>query len=574
METTSQLSGRWTGSALATLLFVATAISSAQQQSTPDLLPNAPGYDAGYEPQGREAGVSKPSGPHLAGGDFGEAPAPDLPGISLSLQVPVRTELRVDDLDIVPKLDGPPQSSGNFTTTDPSLSFSKLPDSLDNSGTMIRSVPSPNYESKVEWKIAIQESLLYTGIMHTFNLWTEAGTRDALYGVWFKNYLDSVGELRGWSDSDRFMAPYAGHTIEGAIFGYIERQNDPRYRRVQFGDGRNYYMSLLHSMAYSAIWHTQWKIGPISEASIGNVMLHASPGFITLALTPCLGTIDMLAEDAADRYAIMGLENRTTNRPLIMLARSFLNPGRSFANVVAFHMPWRRDGRLGLRGEDYVLRKELVAEYKNGGEKPFQYVHPPKPAVEREYPKEADIELSTFPVYEHFLHVNQNCIGGGGSGASRVNPYLQLVGEVSGCLVMNMPAFNESGDMLFWGGGARWTPLAAHRVSPFLQVMFGGQRITHDISDAALRKTLLDGWNDGSGTLPHYPKRSDWSVELSRYGPALSFGSGFDWVLTRAFAWRLVDVEYSHAWVGNADLIQAQDSIRVTTGAVLRIGTW
>ena len=37
-------------------------------------------------------------------------------------------------------------------------------------------------------------------------------------------------------------------------------------------------------------------------------MLHASPGFITLALTPSLGTIDMLGEDAADRYAIMGLE--------------------------------------------------------------------------------------------------------------------------------------------------------------------------------------------------------------------------------------------------------------------------
>jgi hypothetical protein len=370
------------------------------------------------------------------------------------------------------------------------------------------------------------------------------------------------------------MAPYAGHTIEGSVFGYIERQNDPRYKNVQFGDGRTYYMSLLHSMVYSAIWHTQWKIGPISEASIGNVMLHASPGFITLALTPTLGTIDMLAEDAADRYAIMGLENRTTNRPLIILARSFLNPGRTFANIMAFHHPWSRDYRLGLFGENYVLRKELVAEYKNGGEKPFQYVRPPKPEVEREYPKEADIELSAFPVYEHFLGANQNCIGGGGSGASRVNPYLQLVGEVSGCLVMNMPAANQSGDMLFWGGGARFTPLAAHHVSPFVQLMFGGRRVTHDISDIALRTKLLDEWNDGSGTLPHYPMRSDWSTELSRYGPAMSVGSGFDVVLTRAFAWRLVNVEYSHAWMGNADLIQPQDTIRVTTGAVLRIGTW
>jgi hypothetical protein len=569
MQRTSQFIGQWTGSPLVALLLCAAWISSAsaQEQLLTDSLPDAPGYE-------------------LSGNDVCKSAGPADDGADPSLQTFGRPHLRIDDLKIDnlrpnnPRIDDLSPTPRQITPGDTNLNFNELPNSPgsvstdSNSAGVIVAPQRPAPETKVQWKIALQESLLYTGIMHTFNLWTEAGTRDALYGPWLNNWLHSVGELRGWSDSDRFMAPYAGHTIEGAVFGYIERQNDPRYRNVQFGDGRTYYMSLMHSMVYSAIWHTQWKIGPISEASIGNVMLHASPGFITLALTPALGTIDMFGEDAADRYAIMGLENRSTNRPLIILARSFLNPGRSFANVMAFHLPWRRDGRLGLRGEDFKLRKELVAEFKNGGEKPFQYVHPPKPDFEREYPKEADIELSAFPVYEHFLHANQNCIGGGGSGASRVNPYLQLVGELSGCLVMNMPAYNESGDMLFFGGGLRWTPLAAHHVSPFLQLMFGGRRVTHDISDHALRTKLLDEWADGSGTLPHYPMRSDWSTELSRYGPALSVGSGFDLVLTRAFAWRLVNVEYSHAWMGDADMIQAQDTVRITTGAVLRIGTW
>ncbi len=564
MQRTSQFIGQWTGSPLVALLLAAATIASAsaQQQPSPDFLPNAPGYE-------------------LSDNDGGKSPGLPDDDADPSLHTFGRPHLRIDDLRIDnPRIDDLTATPGKATGSDTNPNFTGLPDSPgrisadSNSGSVIVAIQRPVPETKVQWKIALQESLLYTGVMHTFNLWTEAGTRDALYGPWLNNYLHSVGELRGWSDSDRFMAPYAGHTIEGSVFGYIERQNDPRYRNVQFGDGRDYYMSLLHSMVYSAIWHTQWKIGPISEASIGNVMLHASPGFITLALTPSLGTIDMLGEDAADRYAIMGLENRSTNRPLIILARSFLNPGRSFANVMAFHLPWRRDGRLGLRGEDFVLRKELVAEFKAGGEKPFQYVHPPKPDFEREYPKEADIELSAFPVYEHFLHSNQNCIGGGGSGASRVNPYLQLVGELSGCLVMNMPAANESGDMLFFGGGVRWTPLAAHHVSPFLQLMFGGRRVTHDISDAALRTKLLGEWNDGSGTLPHYPMRSDWSIELSRYGPSLSVGSGFDLVLTRAFALRLVDVSYARTWIGDADLIQGQYALRVTTGAVLRIGTW
>jgi hypothetical protein len=468
------------------------------------------------------------------------------------------------------------------------LNLSHLPDSPDTTASLNSvSVPSsrvtvvpvarPAPETKVQWRAATRESLFLIGIGHTFDLTTEAGTRDATFnGPWLNDYLHSVGELRGWSDSDHFMAPYASHPIQGAAFGFIERQNDPRYRNVQFGDGREYYMSLLHSMAWAAIWHTEWKIGPVSEASIGNVMLHASPGFICLVDTATLGTIAMLAEDAADRYLITGLENRTTNRLLIVLARGFLNPARSTANAMALHFPWSRPYRLGLRGEDYQLRKELVAEYKAGGEKPFVYVKPPGPVFEKEYPKQADIELEAFPVYERFLGAKgpNNCIGGGGSGASRVNPYFQLVGEVSGCLIMGMPAVNQSGDMLFWGGGVRWTPLAAHHVSPYLETMFGGRRVTHEILDASLKKQLLDEWNNGGGELPHYPKRSDYSVEVSSIGPALSFGSGFDWVVTRAFAWRMVNVEYSHAWMGNVDMIQPQNSLRITTGAVLRIGTW
>lgn len=459
------------------------------------------------------------------------------------------------------------------------LKSDKLPDSpskvagLLDSSAVVQSSTQSQPDTSVHWRAAVGESLLYTGIMHTFNIWTEPGTRDALLGPWLKNYLDSVSELRGWSDSDRFMAPYVGHTIEGSIFGYIERQNDPRYRKVQWGDGREYYMSLLHSFAYSAVWHTQWKIGPASEASIGNVMLHASPGFITLVDTPTLGTVEMIGEDAADRYLIMGLENRTTNGYLIALARTFLNPGRSFANVMAFKLPWHREDRIGLNADEHHIRKELIAEYKAGGEKPFEYIHPAAPEFEREYPKEADIELTAFPVYENFLG-GGSCVGGGGSGASRINPDFQLVAEVNGCLIMHMPASNQSGDSLFYGAGLRWTPLAAHHISPYMQVMFGGRKVTYEVDDIPLRTQLLGEWNDGNGTIPHYPKRSDWSVEVANNGPALGVGGGFDVVLTRAFAWRLLDVERYHTWTGNVAMIQPQDSVRITTGAVLRIGTW
>ena len=47
------------------------------------------------------------------------------------------------------------------------------------------------------WLPAIGESLLYTGIMHTFDLATQAGIRDSLNGHWFQQYTRSVSELRG-----------------------------------------------------------------------------------------------------------------------------------------------------------------------------------------------------------------------------------------------------------------------------------------------------------------------------------------------------------------------------------------
>jgi hypothetical protein len=438
-----------------------------------------------------------------------------------------------------------------------------------------RSTQSESTDTKIRWRLANRESLLSTGIMHTFNLWTEAGTRDALNGPWLKDYLDSVSELRGWSDSDRFMAPYVGHPIQGSIFGYILRRNDPKYRDVQWGDGRDYFVSLLRSMGYSAVWHAQWKIGPASEASIGNVMLHASPGFITLVDTPTLGALTMIAEDAADRYVIIGLENRTTNRVLIVLARSFLNPGRSFANMMAFRVPWQRDTRLGIVGDNYIIRKQLVMDYKNGsGEKPFEFVRrPPDPSNPGIYPKEAPIELAAYPNYERFSG-GRNCIGGGGSGAARINPNLQVVAEVDGCLIMGMPAYNESADSLFYGGGLRWTPLASHRFSPFAEVLFGGRKVTYEVDDPALHEELKKEWNDGNGTIPHFPKRSDWSTEVANNGPSLAVGGGLDAVVTRPFTWRVINVQYTHSWMPDLEMIHPQSGVRLTTEAVLRIGTW
>jgi len=63
-------------------------------------------------------------------------------------------------------------------------------------------------------------------------------------------------------------------------------------------------------------------------------------------------------------------------------------------------------------------------------------------------------------------------------------------------------------------------------------------------------------------------------VEYQQFGFAMSMGGGFDAVFGRAFAWRVLDLQYTRSWLPAVDPINAQQGLQVRTGVVLRIGTW
>ena len=58
-------------------------------------------------------------------------------------------------------------------------------------------------------------------------------------------------------------------------------------------------------MIWSAAWSTQFELGPLSEASIGNVGMRERNGHSTMAwedllVTPILGTGALILEDVLD----------------------------------------------------------------------------------------------------------------------------------------------------------------------------------------------------------------------------------------------------------------------------------
>ena len=140
-------------------------------------------------------------------------------------------------------------------------------------------------------------------------------------------------------------------------------------------------------------------------------------------------------------------------------------------------------------------------------------------------------------------------------------------------MVVNTPK-NESADSVSFAVGPRWAPRGTHRFSPFAQVLFGGRRLTYEVQNPELRKLLLQEWDDGNGTLPHYPKRSAYQVEYQALGFDLTMGGGFDVAFGRALAWRVLDLNYSHSWLPEVHTIDASNGMQVRTGVVLHIGNW
>ncbi len=179
---------------------------------------------------------------------------------------------------------------------------------------------------------------------HSVRLFQEK-THTELGGPFWSDYVESVASLRGWGDGDSITTNFVAHPIMGAVSGYIQIQNDAAGRYVEFGSSRAYWRSRGWALAAAAIYSTQFELGPMSEASIGNVGLRAGTmAYVDLVVTPLAGVGMIIAEDAIDRLLIARVEGRL--RPTtVRLLRMFLNPNRSIANIIRFEAPWKRDAR-------------------------------------------------------------------------------------------------------------------------------------------------------------------------------------------------------------------------------------
>ena len=182
-------------------------------------------------------------------------------------------------------------------------------------------------------------------IEHGWRVAFQEKTRAELGGKFWPDYKDSVRMPRQWGDSDAGWINYLGHPIHGAGAGYIWLDHDPSALR-DISMTRRYWTSRMRAMAFSAAYSLQFEIGPLSEASIGNVgMRPETTGWVDYVITPVGALALIVAEDALDQYAVKWVEERVGNRYLRMLVRLAANPGRTLSNSASGRPPWAREGR-------------------------------------------------------------------------------------------------------------------------------------------------------------------------------------------------------------------------------------
>jgi hypothetical protein len=194
--------------------------------------------------------------------------------------------------------------------------------------------------------LVLRDSIALLGVEHSVRLALQSKTRRELSGPFWADYKRSVRVPDDWEDGDNWLVNYIGHPVHGAAAGVLWTLHDPVSRDAEFGLNGHYWATRWRPLTWSALYSVQFEIGPISEASIGNVGLRPNTiGWVDYVVTPVGGMGLNVAEDALDRYLIQWVERRVRNPVFRAVVRGAFNPARTMANVSAGHLPWYRPGR-------------------------------------------------------------------------------------------------------------------------------------------------------------------------------------------------------------------------------------
>jgi len=216
----------------------------------------------------------------------------------------------------------------------------------------------------VQWGSLVRQWWTYIAIEHVERIVKEPKTRRQLGGPFFRDWFDTVSDYHfdNWNDGGKHITSYLGHPAQGAIVQAIFWQNNDRVRfSEQNFRSKAYRHALLQAFAFAAVDAVLWKVGPLSESSIGNVGLPVQrwdrdckalhipcvkrTGVSDMVMNEVGGTAMTVGFQWLDKHLQKRIEASVENRVVINATRILTNPTQSVANIVRFKTPWFRDNR-------------------------------------------------------------------------------------------------------------------------------------------------------------------------------------------------------------------------------------
>jgi hypothetical protein len=104
-------------------------------------------------------------------------------------------------------------------------------------------------------------------------------------------------------------------------------------------------------------------------------------------------------------------------------------------------------------------------------------------------------------------------------------------------------------------------------------VLIGGNKITQERMDRAMKKQLA-ATAQAQGRQLDFPDHHFYTESTEANGFSLSVGAGIERKLNGALALRIAGFDYSRSWMRPLEGMDRSANLRLTTGLVLRMGTW
>src|SRR5688572_9060323 len=218
----------------------------------------------------------------VSSADVGIPPPPDSEARESETEESLAVAPALEALGTLPSLK--PGLGSYETLLDPTVTTTPVPIGFSR--------PERTIQPRFEWKEATADSLRFLVLQTAARIAVQAKTRRGLGGPFVGGYVETVrARPEAFMDGDLFLTNFIGHPVQGSVAYHLARVN---------GGSRQ------HAFWWGVAYSTQFELGPVGEASIGNVPI----SLVDLMVTPTAGFLLGLAEESL-LVKINGIKNPT-----------------------------------------------------------------------------------------------------------------------------------------------------------------------------------------------------------------------------------------------------------------------